>query len=150
MEELLTLKEAAGFLNVSEKTIRRKIRGGQLLGNMREGKYLVSKACLEVVKNEVSRGGQVDSPIQAQMTLELRSLRQKLEGLTEENKRLSYEIKQSREEARQLTAVVYDLSSKLIKLLPPPEEERKAEQKKTKGFWSRLSASLFGEPLPTN
>jgi len=152
MSELLTIREASGFLGVSEKTVRRKIRSGHLLSSVQDGKYLINKGNLEVVKNSVQDTRPVDSLVQAQLTVELRALKGILNGLTEENKRLQYEIKETRLQNRDLTAIVHDLAAKMTKLLPAPEEEKAkielpepAKENRAEGFWGKITAFLFDD-----
>lgn len=128
MGELLDIKQASLYLGVSQKTIRRKIKSGQLLSTLTNGKYLIDTAFLDILKKEMSsQSGQVDT-VGQQLILEVKNL---VKALVEENKKLQYELREAREETRQLTSIVFDLTDKLQKALPPPKRKKWWE------FWRR-------------
>ena len=143
MNGQLTIKEASGVLGVSEKTIRRKIKGGHLLSSVQDGKHLINKENLEVFQKVSMQAGQVDSGVQAQLTVELRALQGLIRGLTAENQRLQYEVNAAKEESRQLSAIVYDLSGKLTRLLPAPKETKSV----SRDIFSRFYLLLFKIPV---
>ena len=59
--QMLTINDIAEILNVSEKTIRRHIRSGQLKSNKIGGVHRISKADLDIFLNTPPSGGGLES-----------------------------------------------------------------------------------------
>jgi len=109
MKKFLTIKEASDFLGVSEKTVRRRLKSGQLVGRL-EGKYLIDNRSLRGLKDKMSsRVDRLDNLVQ------LKEFKGQINDLI-------YQVKEAREESRELRSIIYNLAEMLPKALPSPKK----------------------------
>lgn len=126
MEKYYTIKQTAEFLRVSEKTVRRKIYAGQILSIVQDKKYLINKDFLEKYKKEMSRSdGHWTKNVQVELAKELGSLKDKIDKVIEENQRLQYEVKNLKDENKDLRAIILQLCERMTKALPPPKDKKR-------------------------
>ena len=128
MDRTLSIPEAAKILNVSEKTIRNRIKKGEINAELVDGKYAIKEQ--ELLDSQTgNRAGNVS-------TLEL------IEQLKSENEYLRNELSKAQEELSEVRqrsdTIILSLTQRLDDQMKMIEDMRKSQP-----VWQRVK-SWFG------
>lgn len=150
---LVTLQEAADVLGVSVRTIRRRVRSGELVSTMIDGRRLVSLAGVPrdhsgsgASQDTVSRHARGHVPDTSPLVSDLRARIAELEG---ERDRARQDTDRWQEQAGHWQTMSQDLSQRLsevtgtlyrlteAKALPPAPEPKETPTAPWWAFWRR-------------
>lgn len=127
MDRTLSISEAAKLLGVSEKTIRNRIKRGEIIAELVNGKYAIKESDLLDMQNG-NQGGNVS-------TLSL------IEQLKSENEYLRKELSKAQEELSEVRqrsdTIIITLTQRLDEQITMLEDMRQRQP-----LWQRVKAML--------